>query len=832
MTAREEPYVSEDDTKSTTRPTPGSTRTSQSTVRQISKEKKQPRALGLGLGFESNVEDNLTPRTRGEFSKFDGDWASPNEVERIWDDNLGRHVTVRKEGKQIRTPQTPASQRTAEVVEDNLITPTNATKALRSVSLQGKMAPSSKSREVAERERISTKSAVTESPDRRRHSGMSSKSNVSTVVEAFLVEAAPSPQRRQTLRHIKKRGTLRDSNSDISPQSSAPSSLIRLEETVTNRPSLAKQAKPDNAHGRQTSYTSTTTFNSISSSKARREVWKSGGIPVVVVPDRRSSNKPSRTPSLRSTSSRRSKRSQSLQSVPRTTRSRSNEPTPVFERPGRRARALSESDGSDQRTIDFPPVIPARSSSLSAPTSRNNSRAGSLKAESVKSQKALVSPDPPVVKPVPSLSLHRAPSFEAGQDDYLSHRPLHGKLEVDHHGDPFFGKRLSTQNTPFSIGSVETNGTAPELAEATAVNLYPHQNSSVLMVDHYTKSSQGSTLAQADDSMHQTPEKPRITTTAPDGEFPTTPPQPKFSLDDVDSPLRNPRAPPEPPLINFIPATPSGLTPGVEKQKMLGNYFEQDQDVDEEPPKRTMSLVRKALSGRHRSAVSYPPKASRSGFLTRTWSLSRNLRRPRDLPSDLDDYDPETPPAEANKLHPHWRPANGRHSFSIGDDYFGSYPPIDNRPKRSLSQRMKRTFAIFPLEDEYDIHAERYSQDSPERRIIGRSPSGNLRVMKRRNSLDSLDRCRPATAPEDDDAWKPVWRRRDSQAAGTTQHTQKQRRFSLSGTLGELQGLPRRLSEKRREKRTQELRSRISGPREVRDGVGEVIRRGNFRATY
>jgi hypothetical protein len=40
---------------------------------------------------------------------------------------------------------------------------------------------------------------------------------------------------------------------------------------------------------------------------------------------------------------------------------------------------------------------------------------------------------------------------------------------------------------------------------------------------------------------------------------------------------------------------------------------------------------------------------------------------------------------------------------------------------------------------------------------------------------------------------------------------------------------PRRLSERRREKRTQELRGKISGPKEVRDGVGDVIRRNSWK---
>ncbi|KAH6697574.1 hypothetical protein F5X68DRAFT_5641 [Plectosphaerella plurivora] len=841
-TAREEPWASEeDDSKSTVRPGLPSVRTtSQSTVRQLSRESRKPRvaAVGLGLGMDSTKgDDDLTPRTKGEFNRFDGDWASPNEVEQVWDDNLGRKVTVRKE-KQPRQgaqsiPQTPVAPQTpnmasdGEVLEDNVLAPTNATQALRSLPLQERMATNPTPRGSVNRDTLRANAAASETSintDRRRHSGMSTRSNVSTVVEAFLVGASPAPQRRQTLRHVRKRGTLRDSLSDASPQSSAPSSTLRLDDT-TSHPPLSKQYT-DQSSARHGSAASTTTFNSISSKRARREVWKNGAIPVVVVPERRSSNKPSRTPSLRSTSSQRSKRSQSVSSVPRASRPRSNDPTPVFERPGRRGRAASESDGSDPRTIDFPPAIPTRSSSLSAPTSRNNSRAGSMTAESLKSRNALLSQESPEVQEVPSLVLRRAPSFEAGQEDHIHHRHFKGKGEVDHHGDPFFGKRLSTQNTPFSIGSVDTNGTAPELAEATAVNLYPHQNSSVLVVDHTNnKSSTDSEESlPAEDTAKQTPQKPKIMTTAPDSEFPVTPPQPKFSLDEVDSPLRNPRDPPQPPVINFIPATPSGLTPHHEKSKMLGNYFEQEEAGNEAPARGGMAIVRRALSGRGRHSVSYPPSSSRLGTLARSFSLSRSLRRHRELPSDLEDEDLETPPAERNKLHPHWRPATYHGRTSVDDDYFPPYPPNSRRPKRSLSERMKRTFALHPPEDDFD--PDRDVQDEPDRRTISRSPSGNLRVVKRRNSLDSLEDYRPATAPDGPKGPRAPLRQRNWDHDTPPERPERKRRFSLSGTFEELQGLPRRFSEKRREKRTQELRAQISGPREVRDGVGDVIRRG------
>ncbi len=145
---------------------------------------------------------------------------------------------------------------------------------------------------------------------------------------------------------------------------------------------------------------------------------------------------------------------------------------------------------------------------------------------------------------------------------------------------------------------------------------------------------------------------------------------------------------------------------------------------------------------------------------------------------------------------------------------------------------MKRTFAILPLkpEDEYFDEGE-----GPDRRTIRRTASGNLRVMRHRASLDSLrdgqrDEYRPYTAPDDSMAdAKPFWRGHGRSMSVTLPRKNRLLPSSLSNKLEGLQNLPRALSERRREKRTQELRSKISGPREVRDGVGEVIRRTSNR---
>jgi hypothetical protein len=408
----------------------------------------------------------------------------------------------------------------------------------------------------------------------------------------------------------------------------------------------------------------------------------------------------------------------------------------------------------------------------------------------------------------------------------------------EHHDDFLNTKGYGSQNTPFSLASVDTNGTNPVVSEALAVQMYPHQNSSLLMVDHSTKPSESTdqTQTEAEEDL----DVPLPTDSSE--EIPTTPPQPNLSLADVDSPLRNPRAPPEPPshppVINFIPATPSGTTPAHEKMAQMGNYFEA---TNEKPPRRP-SAVRRAFNRRRRHSVDYTPSSRRpSSFFSRTLSLSRTgrikgmptMEREPEYPS------PDDSPVEEDKLHPFWRPQWSSDDLyecdgECDDDcdiHWPAEPADEDRPKgpqRSFSSRMKRTFAVLPREGSYYTS---YDWPTTERRTIGRSPSGNLRVMKHRSSFGSLRRNynddeRPHSA--DGEVKRSFWRANSVQRRAN----KEKRRLSLGSKLEELQNLPRRFSEKRREKRSQELRKKISGPKEVRDGVGEVIRSSTARDHY
>lgn len=879
-TALESPEPSEEgeeeDSNPTLRPAPPSARTSQITVRGVAgNESKVQNGLGLALAVGSKYEHDphdLTPKATGEFSSFDGEWGVDGEVEQEWDDNLARNVTVRK--RRHRSPY--ESGQGHGIVDDRTVSPTNATKAVRGLPLQGRIltyhSPEA-TRSVTAPEAINIE--LPAKPDARRNSAMSSKSTASTIVEAILVEAPPA-SRNRTLRHVKRVDALRDSVWRSSSLNVAPSSESPRPPRRGTRPT----------EGPRESYASNTTVNSISSRKARKEVWKSGAVPVVVVPDRHSSTRSSsQDRSLRSISSQRSRRSQSISSVRLSQLPKTQDLSAYFDRPPRRSRRTSESDGSaagDQRTIDFPPIVPRRTSSLSAPTSRNTSRqaslngsrAGSLTAESLKahnesfiansaaqatSHATAHEPSIRTETSAPAVTVSSAPS-------YFQFKPSESQSEADSHRHRTFDSQvgsplLPTQTTPFSQVSVETSGTAAEIAQAMAVSIDRHQNRSVLVVDHRpSESSDGETRSH----LPARPDRPIVTTTEVNApiitttEFasaedePITPPQkqPPFSLNDIESPLRNPRVPPEPPVLQFIPATPSGLTPADERPRLLGNFY--DAVEEDETPARGLAAVRKAFTKR-RNSYGPSPSRERPGFLKRTLSLNKNIQKDNaEQPEFYEDghvvYD--EPPRDESRLHPDWRPSYypeyygdaGDGVYDMTDDGEGEvwrYPIIDNRPKppkRSLSDRMKHTFAIMPVRSYQDDYVR---DNEPERRTIRRDPSGTLRVVKHRGSVGSLrgKKRRPETAPEYQRT--PIFPRKYSLAklrrrGSEDSETESQRlglRRTWSLTQG-MQGLSRRVSERRREKRSDELRKKISAPQDCRDGVENMSRSGGLREDY
>ncbi|KFZ15434.1 hypothetical protein V502_05598 [Pseudogymnoascus sp. VKM F-4520 (FW-2644)] len=798
-----------------------------------------PEPLYVGLGLDLDIDRRRTPTPvlrqkfsfeDDEFRRFDGEWNVTDRVDHEdrnrQDKDLMRNVTVRRRTarKPYRFDESPVMQ---EVRVDRPVAPTNATIHLQEFGLGN--GATDLVRDISSADTLrgndvkrqlwpeSAKGAESPpAPDVRRFSSMSGKSNATTIGAVVVVNSPPV--QRRTLRHTKKQYGLRDITPPGLPTAPAVTNGLPNGASEVAKRIIHKSNGSSRPNHNSINSTATTT----ASTKSRRRILSEGAIPVVVVPERRSSVKTAQAPSLRSASSRHSRKSVSLQSAPLSQSAGSNIPGTIEQpQPTIRQRRMSDSATSrvqSERTVDGPPVIPQRRSSLSAPTSRNTSRSGSLTAESLRAHNAIqaveaaklaaLAPIPPAVPPKDGA-------------------PLGNTLTVDTNGDPFFGQRLSAQVTPFSQSSHDTHGTALEISEALAINLYPHQNRSVLMVE------QGPVLPRS--APKGRPIHLRTTSlplpTEPD---PMTPPQRAHPLEmEADSPLRNPRDPPQPPLIKFIPPTPAAVSPD-DDSKQLGHDFPptETNTISAVPPERRPSLLQRALSAHRREGMSI------STILPRRFSLGRQPQNSIDTASPHTYPTVSDQPADTSRLHPFWRPARFWDDLDSDEEYSDDdwddpnyYPPSAaahpglSAPKRSLSSVLKRTFSIMPARD-------REIGFGAPRRTIRRSGSGNLRVVQRNNgSVGSValgDYVRFASARQGiRNSSAPV----EAMSGGESRMSRERMRdvgfgrwnFKVGVRWVSVSGVER-WAERRRERRREGLRRSISGPKGVRDGVEDVLR--------
>lgn len=187
--------------------------------------------------------------------------------------------------------------------------------------------------------------------------------------------------------------------------------------------------------------------------------------------------------------------------------------------------------------------------------------------------------------------------------------------------------------TPFS----ETSDHQLEISEATAVNLYPHNNNSLLVVQQLSRSVE---IQSSGADVQDIPEWPALTVQ------PATPPTLSAVVINVDSPLRHPRKPPHPPLqapvIQISPATPAeeletspldeaGGRPGL--------------------PKRSLSFKEHAIQF---SETLMQPIFPKSNSFKRRSAYEKKRKR--------------EPAQKANTLHPFWQPRGFWDEFSDSDE--------------------------------------------------------------------------------------------------------------------------------------------------------------------
>lgn len=438
--------------------------------------------------------------------------------------------------------------------------------------------------------------------DNRRFSGISTTS----TVEAYVIEQHSLPRRKTTLRHVSKHQSLRSVSSPLpasnrDSMNSASDSPHRL---VHKKARLSNQNRWSFGSEVSRSY-------SLASSAV---LPKTEVIRVAVIPERSSSLSSSAHNSQRQSVSNSSGRSQF--------RKTSDNPPSSWQH----KRAFSESSDRGREQYQAP-LIPPRSSSLSAPTSRSTSRANSITSDHLHVRRQQAEKD--LRKTLDRMESERlvhslrdwepvdeTPRSERGAENRRFHRSsgsakpplatLPGSLlgvpagEGDASSNPLGLVMPGTKewaalrppsifDTPFSQPSFQSG--SPEINEARAINYFAHNNYSLQLIEPFPV---------AESKAVQEVQKQNL---------------PEI---EVESPLRNPRQPPEPPHFKLIPPTPAD----EEVKKQLGTD-------------RADSLKR--------------PGGSRRRSESLMSSISRNLSlknaRNRKADQDLD-----------GSLHPFWRP--------------------------------------------------------------------------------------------------------------------------------------------------------------------------------
>ncbi|KAI9732903.1 MAG: hypothetical protein M1834_003843 [Cirrosporium novae-zelandiae] len=557
---------------------------------------------------------------------------------------------------------------------------------------------------------------------------MSGISTTSSTVEAIVVETLPPKQR--TLRHTAKHPSLRALSSPLNNNRDSWCSSV---DGIS--PSLHRKARMLDM-GKRLSMASSASINLHLAHSPPTT------IPVVVIPERRSSLKSS---SSSSGPSRAVSNSSYHSARPATAPDKS---LGYFDLTHRRGRTFSDSQPSNSstresiRSRNVQPHIPARSSSLSAPTSRNPSRAASLTSVTVPPKVAQEENQNPPRIEIERSKTEKHSGTQVAQDSrgliVFSKRDSRDSTNLskdgsrdsstqdEHHIGDWASLRPQDDNyTPFSQHSIQSSSPGTiEISEATAITIYPHQNRSLLVIQQSPRRiSDGSdyfdAVSRYSEPSRNSESGPVLTVPG----VPSTPPPQTKPVAEVDSPLKNPREPPQPPQlpqrpqtprtpqlpqlpqpslppsVKIIPPTPMETTPMDEPDCQLG--------LPSENSRRPMALLRR-LSSRRRSESLIP-------FLrASTMRRVQAKRRP-----SVEEYSDE-------RLHPFWRPASFWNDLETSDSESDS-DFDDDVVNNSLGFSSRRA-----------LSNPRYLIRSISRRATGRD--GGIRRQRSYSSMGSSSR--------------------------------------------------------------------------------------------
>lgn len=430
----------------------------------------------------------------------------------------------------------------------------------------------------------------------RRYSGVST----SSTIEAMIIDA-PRPANRK-LRHTGKRQSLRSTSSPVTK--SARTSL------VSNPDSQHRLVHKDARISEQVRKSIASETSVPASATADGPPRNIEVVPVVVIPERRSSlrssHSDSRNPSKAGSRRRSSQRPESA---------RKDRP-PSLDLTRQRKRTFSDSIATATpasrprgRSLGRP-VIPPRSSSLSAPTSRDSSRRPSFASERLPNQDLLMDREMdkiPIEQLEPRLDNQTSNAGRWDATDAPKTQSIWIGIEDMTHLRP-----PSILFTPASVASSSPG--LIEIKEAKTVAFFPHNNESLLLVDQPVRAALDHPASQPDDCQRQRDSR------TPENLLPQ-------DSSHVHSPLRNPRPPPNPPVPNVIPPTPEDE---ADRQLRVSDERDESNGIN---LRRFGSLRRRVVR----------PRSDSFDRFVRSLSVAsaKNRKAGRDIDS---------------RLHPFWRP--------------------------------------------------------------------------------------------------------------------------------------------------------------------------------
>ncbi|KAK7190539.1 hypothetical protein DPSP01_005240 [Paraphaeosphaeria sporulosa] len=531
-----------------------------------------------------------------------------------------------------------------------------------------------------------------------------------------------------------------------------------------------------------------------------------------------------------------------------------------------RVRHLLASDGTPQPTAaESPRVQETPKTHVSSNEASPNARRGSVstRGRSEERRRSSFSQDRTSNSrdaiPRPSLDgLHSEEHPRASRERHSFHTDENGRVSFDistsRTDEHAMARHLFSQTTPFS----QFSDTPIEVSEATAVSIYPHNNNSVTVVQQFARASQEpeahhyianeAHFAIPDVEELEEPstppffdasEGPQTELSKPTFTFePSTPPMqidlPTFTA--VDSPLKNPRTAPEPPVIKFIPPTPA-----EELERQLVPAPPGPPKRSDSHPQRRLSLKQRAR--RYSDNFISPFLARASSMRGRSASVSHHGHGQLQIPSVND---------EDGSLHPFWRPRGFWDDFddseSESDDDIlppggdtsdiedsDSEPPSPRKRVGALSRRLTNKVKKpngFLIGNSLGVERSGSNRRKPQINLPSRSMSDRWTKREAPKIL-----IQPPTFPFRRAQSARVQKRPSgaSMASSSTQTLERPRRRTDRGTWRQgktipglknmqvqyigLSGVKERFRERRAERRREALRKSIGGRWYVEPGT-------------